>query len=199
MGHIKHSDLRDMVRKGMVTGIKLNMGSKPEFCEPCTHAKAARKLFPKKSKSEPKSPKLMNPVIEGCFVGYNEETKDGLHIYWPGTRRVTVERDVSYNKNDVTAQETVQIEGGEEPVTPPASTAPPTPETTQDNTATPQRDKVDETLIESKTHLDSEVYFPGIDLNYNAPGISDQLLSRAQHEHYRKAVGRLLYMSRGPS
>jgi hypothetical protein len=38
---------------------------------------------------------------------------------------------------------------------------------------------------------------PGIDLNYNAPGISDQLLSCAQHEHYRKAVGRLLYVSRG--
>lgn len=47
MGHINHDDLRDMVRKGMVTGIDLDLDSKPIFCETCVKAKAARKSFPK--------------------------------------------------------------------------------------------------------------------------------------------------------
>jgi len=51
MGHINHDDLRKMVCKGMVTGIELDMDSKPEYCESCTRAKATRKPFPKKSKS----------------------------------------------------------------------------------------------------------------------------------------------------
>ncbi|KAF7351763.1 Retrovirus-related Pol polyprotein from transposon TNT 1-94 [Mycena sanguinolenta] len=38
---------------------------------------------------------------------------------------------------------------------------------------------------------------PGVDLSYDAPGVSDQLLSPAQNRHYRKAIGRLLYVSRG--
>jgi gag-polypeptide of LTR copia-type/GAG-pre-integrase domain len=55
MGHINHEDLRQMVEKGMVTGINLDLMSKPEFCEACIKAKAMRKPFPKESKTEYKS------------------------------------------------------------------------------------------------------------------------------------------------
>jgi hypothetical protein len=44
-----------MVEKGMVTGINLDLLSKPEFCEPCIKAKATRKSFPKESKTEYKA------------------------------------------------------------------------------------------------------------------------------------------------
>jgi hypothetical protein len=49
MGHINHDDLRKMVRDGHVTGIELDMNSKPEFCPTCIKAKAPRKPFPKAS------------------------------------------------------------------------------------------------------------------------------------------------------
>ena len=49
MGHVNHEDLRKMVKDGMITGIDLDMNSKPEFCEPYIKAKATRKHFPKKS------------------------------------------------------------------------------------------------------------------------------------------------------
>src|SRR6202522_300616 len=52
MGHVNNDDLRRMVEKGMVTGIKLDMSSKPGFCEICVKAKAARKPFPKESITE---------------------------------------------------------------------------------------------------------------------------------------------------
>jgi hypothetical protein len=51
MGHVNHDDLRKMVRDGMVTGIKLDFDSKPEFCEACIKAKAFCKPFPKKSET----------------------------------------------------------------------------------------------------------------------------------------------------
>ena len=38
-----------MVKEGMVTGIELDIDSKPEFCKPCIKVKADQKLFPKKS------------------------------------------------------------------------------------------------------------------------------------------------------
>ncbi|KAJ6619194.1 hypothetical protein B0H10DRAFT_1794008, partial [Mycena sp. CBHHK59/15] len=49
VGDINHDDLCKMVWKGMVEGVKLDMDSKPEFCEVCMKAKAHRKPFPKKS------------------------------------------------------------------------------------------------------------------------------------------------------
>ena len=52
MGHVNHEDLCHMVKKGMITGINLDMSSKAEFCESCIKAKATRKPFPKESKSE---------------------------------------------------------------------------------------------------------------------------------------------------
>ncbi|KAJ7793893.1 hypothetical protein B0H13DRAFT_2513361, partial [Mycena leptocephala] len=102
------------------------------------------------------SPKLTNPAVEGHFVGYDEETKDGCRIYWPGKRSVTVERDVSYNKNDFAEQESVQIEGGEGIVNPPTSAASPAPEAPKNDDATTQRNEDDEMSSESKTHLEPE-------------------------------------------
>ena len=55
MGHVNNDDLRRMVEKGMVTGIKLDMSSKPGFCEVCVKSKAARKPFPKESITEHKT------------------------------------------------------------------------------------------------------------------------------------------------
>ena len=55
MGHVNHDDLRQMVDKGMVNGVELNMSSKAEFCETCIKAKATRKPFPKETKMEYKS------------------------------------------------------------------------------------------------------------------------------------------------
>ena len=55
MGHVNHEDLRQMVEKGMVTGINLDLSSKPDFCEICITAKATRKSFPKESQTEYKA------------------------------------------------------------------------------------------------------------------------------------------------
>ena len=55
MGHVNHEDLRQMVEKGMVTGINVNLTSKPDFCEACMKAKATHKPFPKESKTEYKT------------------------------------------------------------------------------------------------------------------------------------------------
>src|SRR6266850_5187943 len=52
MGHINHDDLRHMVQNGTVTGIDLDMDSKPEPCPTCIEAKATRRPFPKLSTSD---------------------------------------------------------------------------------------------------------------------------------------------------
>ena len=49
LGHISHSAIRHAISTGQITGIDLDMDSKPEFCEPCVKAKSARQPFPKKS------------------------------------------------------------------------------------------------------------------------------------------------------
>jgi len=55
MGHVNHDGLWCMVEKGMVTGINLDMSSKPDFCEACIKAKATCKSFPKESQTEYKT------------------------------------------------------------------------------------------------------------------------------------------------
>jgi len=50
MGHINHDDLCKMVKEEMLTGIDVDLDSKPEFCEACVKTKADQKPFPKKSK-----------------------------------------------------------------------------------------------------------------------------------------------------
>ena len=49
LGHISHSAIRNAISTGQITGIELDMDSKPEFCEPCAKAKSATAPFPQKS------------------------------------------------------------------------------------------------------------------------------------------------------
>ena len=56
------------------------------------------------------SPKLKSRVDIGRFIGFDEESK-GYRIYWEDRRSVTVERDVYFNKRDVSAPEMTLIEG----------------------------------------------------------------------------------------
>ena len=51
MDHINHDDLFKMVHTGMITGIKLDMSSKPEFCSICVQSKAANAPFSKESQN----------------------------------------------------------------------------------------------------------------------------------------------------
>ena len=55
MGHINHDDLREMVVKGMVSGIELDKDSKLEFCDVCVKSKATRRPFSKESTTEYKT------------------------------------------------------------------------------------------------------------------------------------------------
>jgi hypothetical protein len=47
--HISHTAIKHVVSSRHITGIELNMDSKPEFYKPCVKAKSARLPFPKKS------------------------------------------------------------------------------------------------------------------------------------------------------
>ncbi|KIL66128.1 hypothetical protein M378DRAFT_29830, partial [Amanita muscaria Koide BX008] len=51
MGHVNHDSLRRMVKEGTISGIDLDMDSKPEPCRQCIEAKASRRPFPKLSTS----------------------------------------------------------------------------------------------------------------------------------------------------
>ena len=51
LGHVSCGAIIHAVTKGYITGIDLEPGSKPEFCEVCAKAKAARQPFPKESKT----------------------------------------------------------------------------------------------------------------------------------------------------
>jgi hypothetical protein len=54
--------------------------------------------------------KLEPRTVPCHFVGINSESK-GFCIYWPGKNRVSIERDVYFNENEVLDHEEVQIEG----------------------------------------------------------------------------------------
>ena len=47
LGHIAHSAIKYAITKGIITGIKLDLDSKVEFCEACAEAKLVCQLFPK--------------------------------------------------------------------------------------------------------------------------------------------------------
>ena len=49
LGHIGHAAICHVVSKEMITGIKLNMESKSEFCEPCVKDKSTVAPYPKES------------------------------------------------------------------------------------------------------------------------------------------------------
>ena len=51
LGHIAPLAIKYAIAKGHITGIQLDPESKPEFCEACAKAKAARQPFPKESKT----------------------------------------------------------------------------------------------------------------------------------------------------
>ena len=51
LGHLSYGAISHAVLKGYITGIELDSDSKPEFCEACAKAKAAREPFPKESKT----------------------------------------------------------------------------------------------------------------------------------------------------
>ena len=51
LGHVSHRAIGHAVSKGYITGIDLDSKSKPEFCDVCAKAKAARVPFPKESKT----------------------------------------------------------------------------------------------------------------------------------------------------
>ena len=54
--------------------------------------------------------KLDSKVEKGRFVGFDDESK-GYRIYWPEKKRVSIERDVYFNKDEVLQSNEVQIEG----------------------------------------------------------------------------------------
>lgn len=51
LGHIAYGAITHAITNGYITGIELEKGSKPEFCEACAKAKSARQPFPKESKT----------------------------------------------------------------------------------------------------------------------------------------------------
>ena len=61
-GHIAHAAIKHAISNGFVTGIELDAGSKPEFCEACAKAKSARQPFSKES--------------------HTRETKYGERVHW---------------------------------------------------------------------------------------------------------------------
>ena len=53
-GHIAHSAIRHAIANGLITGLKLDMNSKPDFCEACAKAKSACQPFLKESNTRAK-------------------------------------------------------------------------------------------------------------------------------------------------
>ena len=51
LGHISHTAIKNGVTKGYFTGIDLDNGLNPEFCDACAKAKSAWQPFPKESKT----------------------------------------------------------------------------------------------------------------------------------------------------
>jgi hypothetical protein len=80
LGHINHNDLRKMVKAEMVTGINVNLDSKPEFCEVCVKAKAEQKPFPKKS--ETAYTKYREKVVSDLWGPAKVESLGGKKYYF---------------------------------------------------------------------------------------------------------------------
>ena len=51
LGHLAYGAVSHAISKGFITGIELESGSKPEFCDACAKAKSARQPFPKERKT----------------------------------------------------------------------------------------------------------------------------------------------------
>ncbi len=87
--------------------------------------------------------KLGEHAVEACFVGIDTEAK-GWRIYWPGKRRVSIERDVYFNKEDLTPEPFV-VEGEDEDIDSPQ--APKSFTTSQ-----PTENQPDEPQMPTETH-----------------------------------------------
>jgi len=57
--------------------------------------------------------KLDPRAEEACFIGFDDESK-GFQIYWPKKFKVSIERDVYFNKNQALQPDEVSIEGVED-------------------------------------------------------------------------------------
>ena len=55
-----------------------------------------------------KAGKLDARAQQGCFVGYDSESK-GYRIYWPTKRWVSVERNVVFNENNILEKENTTV------------------------------------------------------------------------------------------
>ena len=51
LGHMAYSAVKYAITSGKITGIELNLDSKPEFCDACAKAKSAKQPFPKELKT----------------------------------------------------------------------------------------------------------------------------------------------------
>jgi hypothetical protein len=51
LGHVSQEGLLAAIKKGLVTGVNVDLMSQPEFCEVCVKAKSVQKPFPKESTS----------------------------------------------------------------------------------------------------------------------------------------------------
>jgi GAG-pre-integrase domain len=54
LGHVLHFAIKHAIVNGLITGIDLNINSKPEFCKACAKAKSACQPFPKESDTRAK-------------------------------------------------------------------------------------------------------------------------------------------------
>jgi hypothetical protein len=54
--------------------------------------------------------KLNEKAEKGHFVGFNEESK-GYRVYWPTKKKVSIERDIFFNKKESLQHNDTQIEG----------------------------------------------------------------------------------------
>jgi len=67
--------------------------------------------------------KLKARADEGQFVGFDEESK-GYCIYWPSKKRVSIEWDMYFDKDQALQPEEVQIKGEWNMLTDPTTTQP---------------------------------------------------------------------------
>jgi hypothetical protein len=67
--------------------------------------------------------KLDPRAEEARFVGYDDESK-GFRIYWPKKRKVSVERDMYFDKNRALEPDEASIEGEEDVFTQPDTSQP---------------------------------------------------------------------------
>jgi len=64
LGHISYTTIKHAISTGRITGIDLDMDSKPEFCEACVKAKSSKEPFPKKW--IPELPNMASEYIGIC-------------------------------------------------------------------------------------------------------------------------------------